>query len=294
MVAPWHLATKPSFTLARLLRYQSLEAALSSSLGAVLTAGLITQASFWFVTGASSPIELFGPTRFHWDSGFFTQTNEARVAGGGLMSVRQGWEGLPEKLVFYDYIGCNPAKGGLFRSGPMIRGDGLASSFSGHAAFSIGSAAVSVRRNPAFFEGFPVLLIDAGGRVRADIPFRRAESRFSIEQSSVVLRMYGGLLSGSELKSAVPVKNFARKAINGEIFNFRRAVGKGSRADGVFRSSVRGWYSFSHLVLAFLFWFGHLWHASRSLFGEIWCGVRFEGQSIDYGASELLGHSDSC
>ena len=33
---------------------------------------------------------------------------------------------------------------------------------------------------PAFFETFPVILIDQGGTVRADIPFRRAESRYSI------------------------------------------------------------------------------------------------------------------
>ena len=47
---------------------------------------------------------------------------------------------------------------------------------------------------PAFFETFPVLLIDQGGTVRADIPFRRAESRYSIEQTSVVIFFSRGLL----------------------------------------------------------------------------------------------------
>jgi photosystem II CP47 chlorophyll apoprotein len=28
---------------------------------------------------------------------------------------------IPDKLAFYDYIGNNPAKGGLFRAGPMIK-----------------------------------------------------------------------------------------------------------------------------------------------------------------------------
>jgi photosystem II CP47 chlorophyll apoprotein len=31
-----------------------------------------------------------------------------------------------EKLAFYDYIGNNPAKGGLFRTGAMNSGDGIA------------------------------------------------------------------------------------------------------------------------------------------------------------------------
>ena len=32
------------------------------------------------------------------------------------------WEQVPEKLILYDYIGCNPSKGGLFRSGPIKQG----------------------------------------------------------------------------------------------------------------------------------------------------------------------------
>jgi photosystem II CP47 chlorophyll apoprotein len=36
---------------------------------------------------------------------------------------------------------------------------------------------------PTFFETFPVVLLDKDGVVRADVPFRRAESKYSIEQS---------------------------------------------------------------------------------------------------------------
>ena len=36
-----------------------------------------------------------------------------------------------------------------------------------------------------FFETFPGVLVDRGGTVRGDIPFRRAESRYSIEQVKV-------------------------------------------------------------------------------------------------------------
>jgi photosystem II CP47 chlorophyll apoprotein len=37
---------------------------------------------------------------------------------------------------------------------------------------------------PAFFETFPVILVDKDGII-ADIPFRRAESKYSIEQVGV-------------------------------------------------------------------------------------------------------------
>jgi hypothetical protein len=34
--------------------------------------------------------------------------------------------------------------------------------------------------------------------------------------------------------------------------------------DGVFRTSVRGWYTFAHLCFGLLFLFGHWWHASQA------------------------------
>ena len=62
-------------------------------------------------------------------------------------------------LVLYDYIGCNPSKGGLFRSGPIIKGDGIIQNWLGHPSFEIGTLSLAVRRMPAFFETFPVILI---------------------------------------------------------------------------------------------------------------------------------------
>ena len=100
--------------------------------------------------------------------------------------------------MLYDYIGCNPSKGGLFRSGPILKGDGVVQNWLGHASFEIGTLSLAIRRMPAFFETFPVILIDQGGTVRADIPFRRAESRYSIEQTNVVLYFSGGILNGTE------------------------------------------------------------------------------------------------
>ena len=35
-------------------------------------------------------------------------------------SLSEAWSKIPEKLAFYDYIGNNPAKGGLFRAGAGV------------------------------------------------------------------------------------------------------------------------------------------------------------------------------
>jgi photosystem II CP47 chlorophyll apoprotein len=58
---------------------------------------------------------------------------------------------------------------------------------------------------PAFFETFPVILVDKDGIIRADIPFRRAESKYSIEQVGVV-DFYGGK-NGQTFKDAPLLKN---------------------------------------------------------------------------------------
>ncbi|KAJ1681133.1 hypothetical protein LUZ63_023647 [Rhynchospora breviuscula] len=47
---------------------------------------------------------------------------------------------------------------------------------------------------PTFFETFPVVLVDEDGIVRADVPFRRAESKYSVEQVGVTVEFYGGEL----------------------------------------------------------------------------------------------------
>ena len=66
-------------------------------------------------------LELFGPSRYHWDNGYFSLDIERRVNLNNSINLNKAWEQVPEKLVLYDYIGCNPSKGGLFRYGPMAR-----------------------------------------------------------------------------------------------------------------------------------------------------------------------------
>ena len=73
------------------------------------------------------------------------------------------------------------------------------------------------------------------------------------------------------------VKDYARKAQFGQIFTFDK---KTAQADGVFRTSQRGWYSFSHTAFSFVFFFGHLWHATRALFKDIWSGLSVSIESL--------------
>ena len=70
-----------------------------------------------------------------------------------------------------------------------------------------------------FLKTFPVVLFDRDGIVRADIPFRRAESKYSIEQVGVYIRFYGGELNGFLLTDPTIVKKYARRAQLGEIFD---------------------------------------------------------------------------
>ena len=115
----------------------NVETVLSSSIAAVFWAAFVVGGTMWYGC-AATPIELFGPTRYQWDQGFFQQEFEKRVqtsvASGASLS--DAWSNIPEKLAFYDYIGNNPAKGGLFRSGPMDNGDGIAAGWLGHATFT--------------------------------------------------------------------------------------------------------------------------------------------------------------
>lgn len=261
----WHISTRPSFRLFSLLAMSNIESVLSSSLSAVLFASLVTSSLMWYGS-ITSPLELFGPTRYQWDNGYFSLDLERRVSLSGTLTNPYAWEQVPDKIVLYDYIGSNPAKGGLFRSGPLVKGDGVVQNWLGFPSFESGTLSLSVRRMPAFFETFPVILIDQGGTVRADIPFRRAESRYSIEQTNVVLYFSGGILSGSEYSTPSLVKGYARKSQFGQLFTFDKRV---AGSDGVFRTSSRGWYSFSHLSLSLFFFFGHLWHAGRSLFKDL-------------------------
>jgi photosystem II CP47 chlorophyll apoprotein len=118
------------------LRIGNIETVLSSSIAAVFWAAFVVARTIWYGS-AATPIELYGPTRYQWDQRFFQQEIERRVQRkvDQGRSLSQAWRQIPEKLAFYDYIGNNPAKGGLFRAGAINSGDGIAVGWLGHAVF---------------------------------------------------------------------------------------------------------------------------------------------------------------
>jgi photosystem II CP47 chlorophyll apoprotein len=73
----------------------------------------------------------------------------------------------------------------------------------------------------------------------------------------------------------------------GEIFSFDRNT---LQSDGLFRRSPRGWFTFGHLCFGLLFFFGHIWHGSRTLFRDVFAGLkpRMENQ-IEFGVFQKLG-----
>lgn len=285
----FHLTVRPPERLYKALRMGNIETVLSSSIAAVFFAAFVVAGTMWY-GNATTPIELFGPTRYQWDQGYFQQEIQRRVdasvADGDSLSA--AWSKIPEKLAFYDYVGNSPAKGGLFRTGAMDSGDGIAKTWIGHAVFTDSEGReLSVRRMPNFFETFPVVMTDADGVVRADIPFRRSESKLSIEQTGVKVSFYGGELNGQTFTEPAAVKQFARKAQLGEGFEFDlETLG----SDGVFRTSPRGWFTFGHAVFALLFFFGHIWHGSRTLFRDVFAGVDPDlEEQVEFGLFAKVG-----
>ncbi|KAG2252082.1 hypothetical protein Bca52824_082218 [Brassica carinata] len=251
----------------------NIETALSSSIAAVFFAAFVVAGTMWYGS-ATTPIELFGPTRYQWDQGYFQQEIYRRVSAGLAenQSVSEAWSKIPEKLAFYDYIGNNPAKGGLFRAGSMDNGDGIAVGWLGHPSLEI-------KKGVNF-------LYHGDGIVRADVPFRRAESKYSVEQVGVTVEFYGGELNGVSYRDPATVKKYARRAQLGEIFELDRATLK---SDGVFRSSPRGWFTFGHASFALLFFFGHIWHGSRTLFRDVFAGIDPDlDAQVEFGAFQNL------
>jgi photosystem II CP47 chlorophyll apoprotein len=286
----FHLTVRPPERLYKALRMGNIETVLASSIAAVFFAAFIVAGTMWY-GNAATPIELFGPTRYQWDGGYFKQEMNRRVqvAMADGVSEADAWSAIPEKLAFYDYVGNSPAKGGLFRTGAMDSGDGIAQAWQGHPVFKDGEGReLFVRRIPNFFENFPVLMVDADGVLRADIPFRKAESQFSVEQSGITVTFLGGALNGQSFSDAADVKKYARAAQLGEPFAFDRETLK---SDGVFRTSPRGWFTFGHLCFALLFFFGHIWHGSRTLFRDVFAGVdpELSEEQIEWGFYQKLG-----
>lgn len=286
----FHIAFRPPEVLYRGLRMGNIETVLASALATFFFAAFIVSGTMWYGT-ATTPIELFGPTRYQWDSGYFHQEISRQVQDKLYegKSLSAAWSSIPDKLAFYDYVGNSPAKGGLFRVGGMNKGDGIAQTWLGHAVFQdSGGRELTVRRMPNFFETFPVVLTDKNDIVRADIPFRRAESKMSFEQTGVTVSFFGGALDGQKFTDPVAVKKYARRAQLGEIFDFDTIT---LNSDGIFRTSTRGWFSFAHACWGLLWFFGHIWHGSRTIYRDVFAGIdpELEEEQVEFGVFTKVG-----
>ena len=90
-----------------------------------------------------------------------TEAIVQRSCSKAAMECEDGWLDVPDVLAFYDYVGHNPAKGGLFRVGAMNSGDGISIGWLGHPIFRTRTGQrLYPRRMPSFFESFPVILVD--------------------------------------------------------------------------------------------------------------------------------------
>ncbi|WP_287129488.1 photosystem II chlorophyll-binding protein CP47 [Candidatus Cyanaurora vandensis] len=313
----FHILVRPPERLFRSLRMGNIETVLSSSIAAVFFAAFVVAGTMWYGT-ATAPVDLFGPTRYQWDDKVFNKEIASRVQRGieaGLTpsqanavlpltayeqevlvnkaptrldwSAEKAAEQVSTRLRFYDYVGNNPAKGGLFRAGPMNSGDGIATEWLGYPVFKDAEGReLKVDRLNTLFETQPVVLKDAQGIVRADIPFQRSEAQFSFEQTGVTVAFLGGKLNGQTFDEPALVKRYARSAQSGELFEFDR-----TRSDGVFRASPRTWFALAHGVFALLFFFGHIWHGSRTLFLDVFTGMdpMREEEEFEYGFFKKVG-----
>ncbi|CAN6482992.1 unnamed protein product [Victoria cruziana] len=233
----FHLSVRPPQRLYKALRMGNIETVLSSSIATVFFAAFIVAGTMWYGS-TTTPIELFGPTQIY------------RRVNAGLaenLSLSESCSKIPDKLAFYDYIGNNSMKGGLFRAGSMNNRDGIVVGWLGHPVFKNKEGhELFVHRVPIFFETFLVVLVDGDEIVRANVPFRRAQSKYTVEQVGVTVEFYGGELDGVSYNDPDTMKKYARCAQLGEIFELDCATLK---SNGVFRSSPRGWFTFGMLRL---------------------------------------------
>ncbi|KAM7522928.1 hypothetical protein LguiA_012830 [Lonicera macranthoides] len=177
-------------------------------------------------------------------------------------------------------------------AGSMDNADGIAVGWLGHPIFKKKEGhELFVRRMPTFFETFSVVLVDGDEIVRANVPFRRAESKYSVKQVGVTVKFYGDELNGVNYRDPPTMKKYARRAQLGEIFELDHATLK---FDGVFCSSPRVWFTFGHTSFAFLFFFGHIWHGARTLFRDVFAGIdpNLDAQ-VEFGTFQKLGDSNT-
>ena len=92
----WHISSRPSPTLYKLLGMGNVEEVLSSSIIAVFFTAFATSALMWYGS-LSAALELFGPSRYQWDNGYFSLDIERRVKSVDTIFLNKAWEQVPDK-----------------------------------------------------------------------------------------------------------------------------------------------------------------------------------------------------
>ena len=73
LVGLFHLSVRPPQYLYKGLRIGNIETILSSSIATILFfANFVVVGTMWYGS-TTTPIELFGPSRYQWDHGYFQQ-----------------------------------------------------------------------------------------------------------------------------------------------------------------------------------------------------------------------------
>ena len=123
LLASWHISSRPGNRLYRTLSAGNIESVLSSSVKSVLFTEALVGSLVWYGS-VTNPTELLGPSRYQWDNNVLSSEISRRVRSNPVIIRTISWQEMPDKLILYDYIRGSPAKGGLFRSKPMLKGDG--------------------------------------------------------------------------------------------------------------------------------------------------------------------------
>ncbi|EEF38185.1 conserved hypothetical protein [Ricinus communis] len=123
----------------------------------------------------------------------------------------------------------------------MDNGDGIVVGWLGHLTF---------RDKEGYF-------VDGDGIVRADVLFRRAESKYSVKQVGITIEFYGGELNRV---------NYSNPATSKGLVYF--------------------WTCFIRSAL----FFGHIWHGARTLFKDVFTGIdpNLDVQ-VEFGAFQKIG-----
>ena len=80
----WHMSSRPGKAIYKLLNMGNVEEVLCSSIGAVFFIALLISGAMWYGC-LSAATELYGPSRYQWDNGYFCVDIERRVKSAGSM-----------------------------------------------------------------------------------------------------------------------------------------------------------------------------------------------------------------